>query len=387
MDADFGGVVVAVPTSFGYARHSTQPADWYVAQCLRAMLDRSGLTKDEVDGLAVSSFTLAPNPVASLPLSLGMSPRWLEAVPFGGASGVMTLRRAARAVQAGDADVVACIGADCNPRDGFRDIVSAFSVAALDAVNPYGAAGPTMPFAHVTQQYMDGTGTTREDFGRLCVAQRFNASYCPHALLREPTTLEAYLAAPPVGEPLHKLDLVMPCAGADGFLVLRETQARALNLPYAHILSIVERHNAYPGERPMLRGGWAQEAARLYGSAGLAPRDVDVLSVYDDCPAISFMQIEGLGFCPPGQARHFVQERDLRWCGDFPVNTSGGQLGCGQAGAAGGFLGLVEVVRQVTHQATGRQVATARIGAVSGYGMAVYDRCIGSGAALLRGAG
>ena len=42
--------------------------------------------------------------------------------------------------------------------------------------------------------------------------------------------------------------------------------------------------------------------------------------------------------------------------GSFPLNTSGGQLSAGQAGAAGGFLGLVEVIRQVTGQALGAKV-------------------------------
>jgi len=383
--ADFRGVAIVAPTSVGYARYSSQPADAYFAACLREMLRATGLDKQEVDGLSASTFTLTPNPVASLSMSLGLSPRWLEAVPFGGASGVMALRRAARAVQSGDASVVACIGADCNPRDGFRGIVTAFSVASIDAVRPYGDAGPTMPFAHVTRQYMDATGATREDFGRLCVAQRFNASHCEHALLRQPTTLEDYLAAPPIAEPLHKLDLVMPCAGAEGMLVMTEKHAQTLGLPYARVRAVVERHNAYPGEVPVLRGGWEHEREDLYSQAGCTPMDIDVVAAYDDCPAVVFMQLEGLGLCGSGDARLLVRDHDLRFCGDLPVNTSGGQLGCGQAGAAGGFLGLVEVVRQVTQQAIGRQVPQARIGAVAGYGMAVYDRCLGTGVAILEG--
>lgn len=383
--SDFSNVVLAAPTSFGYSRYSTEPADWYFAQCLRTMLSASGLAKRDIDGLSASSFTLAPNPVASLSRSLGVTLTWLESVPFGGASGVMSLRRAARAVQAGDATVVACIAADANPRNAFKELVSAFSVASSDAVYPYGAAGPNMPFAHVTRQYMDATGTTREDFGRLCVAQRFNAQHCEHALLRTPTTLDDYLSAPAIAGPLHKLDLVMPCAGAEGFLVLREPHARALGLPYARILSAVERHNAYPEDIRISRGGWAQDARHLYERAGQTPQSIDVVATYDDCPAVVFMQLEGQGFCEPGQARRFVADNDLRFNGTFPHNTSGGQLGCGQPGAAGGFIGIVEVLRQVTRQAGPRQVSDARIGLASGYGMIMYDRCLGSGAVIMEG--
>jgi len=386
ISSDFDGVVLAVPTSFGYAKHSKQSADWFVAQCLKRMLVDAGIEKSDVDGLAVSSFTMATNPVASLSRSLGMSLKWLESVPFGGASGILALRRAGRAVQNGDASIVACIGADSNPRGGFESLVSRFSMASEDAVFPYGAAGPSMPFAHMTRQYMDATGTSREDFGRLCISQRWNSSKCEHALLRSPISLSEYLEAPAIAEPLHKLDLVMPCAGADGFLVMSEDAALALRLPYARIRSLVERHNAFADDQRILRGGWARDSDVFYGLSGLRPRDIDVLATYDDFPVVVFMQLEALGFCEPGRAAEFVRDNDLTINGNLPHNTSGGQLGCGQAGAAGGYLGLVEILRQITHQASGRQVNGARIGVVAGYGMAVYDRCLATGIAMLEAA-
>jgi hypothetical protein len=50
----------------------------------------------------------------------------------------------------------------------------------------------------------------------------------------------------------------------------------------------------------------------------------------------------------------------------LPVNTSGGQLSAGQAGAAGGLHGLVEVVRQLRGGAADRVVDGAEIGLVTG---------------------
>jgi acetyl-CoA acetyltransferase len=73
--------------------------------------------------------------------------------------------------------------------------------------------------------------------------------------------------------------------------------------------------------------------------------------------------------------------------GDFPLNTSGGQLSVGQAGAAGGYLGITEAIRQVTGSPLGTAVPDARIALVSGFGMINYDRGLCTGAAILAGKG
>jgi acetyl-CoA acetyltransferase len=67
----------------------------------------------------------------------------------------------------------------------------------------------------------------------------------------------------------------------------------------------------------------------------------------------------------------------------FPVNTSGGLLSAGQAGAAGGLNGTVEAVRQLQHVAGERQVDNARLALVSGYGMVLYRYGACAGAAIL----
>jgi acetyl-CoA acetyltransferase len=69
--------------------------------------------------------------------------------------------------------------------------------------------------------------------------------------------------------------------------------------------------------------------------------------------------------------------------GSLPLNTSGGQLSVGQAGAAGGYLGMTEAVRQLTGETLGARVENARLGLVSGFGMINYDRGLCSGAAVL----
>jgi acetyl-CoA acetyltransferase len=298
---------------------------------------------------------------------------------------VVALRRAARAIQCGDAEIVACIGADANPRGGFATMVSQFSNFSMEAAYPYGAAGPNAVFALIADAYRARFGAPREAFGHLAVAQRRNAQAFPFALLRDPLTLAQYMAARPIAEPFHLFDCVMPCAGAEAFLAMPTERARALGLPFATILAADELHHAFADDPVQYRGGWALYRDRLYETAGLGPTDIDVVQTYDDYPVMSIIQLEDLGFAPKGEGWRFVMDHDLTCAGDFPHNTSGGQLSCGQAGAAGGYLGLVEAIRQVTGRALGTQTPGARHALVSGYGMVNYDRGLCSSAAIVAG--
>ena len=379
----YDDIVAVAPTTEPYVRRSEHGAAWFIARVLAGMLRRSGLAKSAIDGLCLSSFTLSPDTAVAFTQHAGLSPRYLEWLSMGGASGVVALRRAARAVQAGDAEIVACIAGDTANATSFTDLIENFSSFSRDAVYPYGAGGPNASFALITDAYMQRFGATRADFGRLCVAQRANAQRNPLALLRERLTLEDYLAARPVAEPLHLFDCVMPCAGADGFLVMRQARAESLGQPGVRLLGAIERHNAFADDPVQMRGGWVMDRAALWAQAGVAPEAIDLVQVYDDYPVIAFMQLEDLGFCDKGEAAAFVRDHDLTVAGDFPVNTGGGQLSAGQAGAAGGYLGLVEAMRQLTGEAEGRAVADARHALVSGFGMINYDRGLCTAACVL----
>lgn len=379
----YDGVVACLPVTIPYRRYSVNSAQWWIGRALRALVKGAGVRPKDIDGLSIASFTLAPDSAIGLTQHFGLSPRWLDSVPLGGAAAVVALRRAARAVQAGDAEIVACVAGDTNHVDSFRKTLANFSRFAQDAVYPYAAGGANASFALIAQNYMDTYGAKREDFGKLCVAQRENALSFPHALMKAPLTLEAYMAARPIADPIHLFDCVMPCAGAEAFLVCREEAAKSLGLTGVRILSTIERHNAFAEDPVQVRGGWAMDIDELWGMAGVKPDDVDFVETYDDYPVISMMQFEDLGFCQKGEGPDFVRGHSFTNDGSFPHNTSGGQLSVGQAGAAGGHLGVVEALRQLTGTALGTQVKDAKIGVVSGFGMINYDRGLSSAAAIL----
>jgi acetyl-CoA acetyltransferase len=375
--------VITAPVTIPYVRFSENTAHWFAARALKEMLQAAHLDKAALDGLCFSSFTLAPDTAVGLTQHLGLSLRWLDHIPMGGAAGIVALRRAVRAVEAGDAEVVACVGADTNSPDAFASTLGNFSRFTQDAVWPYGAGGPNASFALLTSYYMREYGATRHDFGKLCVAQRENALSFPAALFRKPLTLDQYLNARPIADPIHLFDCVMPCAGAEGFLVMSEQRARELGLRAVAVLSTSERHNAFPDDPIQMRGGWVLDRDALFARAGVRHNKIDLLQTYDDYPVISLLQMEDLGFCAKGEGPQFIRAHTFTNDGTFPHNTSGGQLSRGQAGAAGGFLGLTDATRQLTGAALGQPVVAAKLALVSGFGMINYDRGVCCGATIL----
>ena len=243
-----------------YERYSIAPAQWWIGRRCASCCARPACAKADVDGFCVSRFSLAPDTAVGLTQHFGLSPRWLDHVPMGGASGVVALRRAARAVQAGDASVVAVVAGDANGVTSFQDMLPAFSRFAQDASYPYGAGGPNAQFRADHRQLHARIRRHARGFRRdLRRAARQRARQSQRAD-EEAADARAIYGGAADQRPVTLFDCVMPCAGAEAFLVMREDDARAAGLPHARLLSTIERHNAFPDDVVQYRGGWALDA-------------------------------------------------------------------------------------------------------------------------------
>lgn len=382
---DYSGIALAVPVSVGYSRTSRRTMPWFLGRALGELIKRSGIAKSDIDGLAVSSYLLAPDNGASLTHIFDLSPRFLIDFPYGGACGIIAIKRAARAVQDGDAEIVACLAGDIAQQGyGFN---AAFSTFSRDHVYPNGGGGMNAVFSLITSNYMSAFGATREDFGRICIAQRANSAGHPMAQFKSPLTMEAYLGARLICDPIGLFDCVPRVCGAEGFLVMTEDRARSLGLPYVTIAGAVERHNAYADDPIIAHFGVAAESDDLYSQANVGPDAVAFVEAYDDYPVMVMLELEALGFSRPGEAVSLVREKNLTLDGDIPVNTSGGMLSLGQAGAGAGFLHVNEAIGQLTGRPLGRAVANAEYGLISCLGTVNYDRGLCTGAAILKRGG
>jgi len=339
-----------------------------IAEAVKKALDNSGLKKSDIQGFAMTTLSVMDYP-AMIAEQLGLELDWIQGVDCGGASGVISVRRAADAIQMGHIDVAVCLGGDLVTK-GPPPKMECYQKSSF--VGIYGWGGPNSLFALTQRRHMAEYGTTLEQLGKIAVSQRKNAEQNENALFRNPLTIEEYMNARVICDPIRLFDCVPITSGSAAFIVASEKVAKELTKDPIYVVTDCEKTNYHVTDMTVnrLELAYRSFADRLFSE--VSREEIDLASIYDDYPIAVLMQLENLGFCPLGKGGEFVDSHDLTTSGDFPVNTGGGQLSAGQAGLTGGYLHVVEAVRQLKGEAGARQVKGAKTALVTGLGLFGY---------------
>lgn len=361
--------------------------DEYIAWAADLALQKAGMSKNDFDGqgLGVSHAEVAHtvNWSAATAELLGISPRILLRADQGGASAAAMLIQAAAMIRAGVVDRVLVVGADTplsvpSVAPGLPLSPERTRGIYWDFQGPFGVMGASAQFALVQMRYMHEYHVKPEQLGKIAVTTRYHASLNPGAIYRKPFTLDEYLTSRVLTDPIRLLDCVPIVNGGLAYIVTSGETARSLTDRPVYLRGFGEANNYYHGSRSLpdiTTTGFAVAAPQAMKMAGIGPADVDFLQPYDDYPFVAMLTIEDYGFCRKGEGGWFIAEHDLRFDGDFPLSTDGGQLSGGQPGGAiGGFMPLIEAVTQLRGEAGARQVPGARLGAACGFGGIPYGR-------------
>jgi acetyl-CoA acetyltransferase len=362
-----------------------QTALHFMRDAVVAALSDAGLHAPEIQGFAVSSFSLAPDTAVDLAWKLGLSLRWIEQDTNGGSSAMNMLGHALRAVETGAAETVLVLAGDATGLAGYAKVAANYNTVTQKHLSPLGHGGPNGVYALVAARQIKTYGLEKSDYGQIAVAQRRWAAMNPNAVYRAPLTMEEYLAAPMVADPLCRYDCVPVVAGAQAIIVAspdRAPKERPGVRVRAHRASF--NHDNQTGDG--LQTGIATFAQDLWREARVRPEDIDLASIYDDYPTMVLAQANDLGLVPGHDLARFC--RIIIGEKRFPVNTHGGMLSAGQPGGpAGGLNGISEAVLQLQHRAGERQVRDAQLALATGYGMTMYRYGGTAAAAVLERAG
>ena len=350
----------------------------------RAALADAGLSPRDVDGYFTVATGAGTGPLPTVDY-LNLKPRYIDGTTIGGASFVAHVNHAAAAI-ARDRCRVALITYGSTARSsgvavGTRERMAGDYLDQFEGI--YGVSTVAL-YALVAQRHMHVYGTTSAQLAAIAVACRRHASLNPHALYRDPITMDDVLRSPVIASPLHLLDCCVITDGGGAVVVVHPDLGRDLPKPPIRILGSAEAiaHTA-AGKRDFLVSAAAETGPRALGEAGVSHDDIDLAMIYDSFTITVLVTLEDVGFCKKGEGGRFVENGRLQLGGALPLNTDGGGLSSNHPGMRGIFL-VIEAVRQLRGECGPSQVANCQLALVHGTGGALGTRHSGATLVLAR---
>lgn len=380
----------------GAYEHPTRQADDLSvvrlhADVAKGALEDAGLSKDDIDGYfcAGDAPGLGTTTMAEY---LGLKLRHVDSTECGGSAPILHVAHAAEAIAAGRCNV-ALITLAGRPRAQMAAAQAAAKEGrggkaplALKAPDPdapelafelpFGPATQNL-YAMVAKRHMYEFGTTSEQLAWIKVAASQHAQHNPNALLRKVVTVEDVINSPMVSDPLHRLDCCVMSDGGGAIIVARPEIARELRRPQIAVRGTGEAPKHGMGGKVDLTWSAARwSGPQAFAEAGVAPADIQYVSLYDSFTITVLMQLEDLGFCAKGEGGRFVMDGNLiSGVGRLPFNTDGGGLCNNHPANRGGVTKIIEAVRQLRGEAhPAVQVPGCTLALVNGIGGALASR-------------
>ena len=349
----------------GFGEAHGQTAYEIMAQSSLTALADAGLKLSDVDGLFCTMMEDSM-PVVMAAEYLGITPRYIDGTMSGGSSFVNYLTSATMALEMGLCDVaLICYGS--NQRTAAGKLVTASKLPPYEGL--YSPRYPISGYALAAARHMHEYGTTRENLADVAVAARAWASHNPEAFMRDPLTREDVLASRMVGDPLTKLDCCLVTDGGGAIVMVRADRAKDFpNAPVYVLGSAAESSHRQISQMKDYTTTAARESGkRAFEIAGVTPKDIDVVELYDAFTINTILFLEDLGFCQKGEGGAFVSGGNIAPGGGLAVNTNGGGLSCVHPGMYGIFT-VIEAARQIRGDAPGIQLDGVELAVAHGNG-------------------
>lgn len=356
-------------------RHTELSGIELTVSAARAAITDAGLVVADIDGLA----TVGDTPRAAVQDALGLQLGWgvsSDSAEDGNASGAQlgAVVNAAMAVASG---LVRHVLVYRTVKMKRGELVASGPVSgAREWMLPFHLYSAANMAAMIARRHMHDYGTTREQLGWIALTARQHAALNEQAVYREPMSMDDYLAARWISEPLGLYDCDLPVDGSVALVVSAVDHQTDCPHPPVRIAAVGTALRGRPswdqGEDYPHNAAW-DAAAQMWSRTDLKADDVDVAELYDGFTILTLDWLEALGFCGVGESGPFVDGGGkIRLGGELPLNTYGGQL---SAGRLHGYWLLHEACLQIRGQAGSRQVDGADV-AVAAAGGGPLGGCL-----------
>ena len=345
------------------------------AQAMQRAIADAGLTKADIDGFASAGTAGMGGEPVEVAEYLGIDHRYIDTTMVGGAAFEFHVQHAAAAIRQGLCEtVLISYGSDQLTAMGRTLGTGGMHSGGARVGGPAQFEAPwglslVGAYAMAARRHMHEFGTTSEQLAEIAVGVREFAGLNPHAMHRDPITVDDVLSSRLIADPLHKLDCCVISDGGGAVLMTTAERARDLRQPPVYVLgaAAAQTHWNISQMPDMVETAAARVAPMAFEQAGLGPEDIATVQLYDSFTITVLLLLEDLGFCKKGEGGYFVEEGHLRRGGSLPLNTDGGGLSSSHSGMRGIFL-LIEAVRQLRGQAGDAQVPDCRTALAAGSG-------------------
>jgi acetyl-CoA C-acetyltransferase len=263
------------------------------------------------------------------------------------ASGAAAFHAAVHAVASGIHERVLVVAAEKMTDRPTPEVAAALARSLHPSEQAVGATMPALA-ALVSQRYAGRYGVPASAFDEVTLRARAAAVRNPYAHFPSAVTAEEVANSRPIAPPLRLLHCSAVSDGAVGVVVERgDGAARVAGIGQAfEALATVDRSDLTTFAASRLAAERAFEAAKV------SRKDVGVAELHDAFAPFLLIDLEDLGFAPPGGGAHHFDTDDSR---PF-VNPSGGLLGRGHPVGASGLAAIAEVTRQLRGEAARSQI-------------------------------
>jgi acetyl-CoA C-acetyltransferase len=341
-------------TAVGYSRFGrrSEPLIELAAEAAGAALAARG--RKPIDLLVVANMLAGSvngteNLVSRVANQIGLETAAGLRVEAASASGAAAFHTATLAVESGQYERVLVVAAEKMTDRPTAEVAAALAHSLHPSEQAVGATMPAL-CALVSQRYAERYSLGTDAFDEVSLAARAAAQKNPYAQFRKPVTLEEIRSSRMVASPLRLLHCAAISDGAVAAVLERgrgPAGVRGIGQAF-EAMALVDRADltTFAASR--------SAAERAFGASGASRHDVRVVEAHDAFAPFLLIDLEDLGFTPPGTA--------ARWYTGHPpagapaVNPSGGILGRGHPVGASGLAEIADVARQLLGEAGGAQI-------------------------------
>ncbi|MFC7672365.1 thiolase family protein [Mycolicibacterium sp. GCM10028919] len=333
----------------------------------------AGVEWGDVGGAAGGSWTVA-NPDAIV----GMV--GLTGIPFTNvfnacATAASSMKACADGIRLGGYDIGIAVGLDKHPRGAFTEDPALVGMPRWYAEN--GQYLTTQFFGMKANRYLHDHGISHRTLAKVAAKNFRNGALNPNAFRRKPMSEDDILNSAMLNYPLTQYMFCAPDEGAAAVVMCRADIAHRYTDQPVYLRAVEVRTRTYGAYEvnttcaPVDEGvsPTVHAARAAFATAGIEPRDVDVVQLQDTDAGAEIIHMAECGFCADGDQERLLADGATEIGGALPVNTDGGLIANGEPIGASGLRQIHELVRQLRGEAGERQVpGHPRVGFAQLYG-------------------